>query len=385
MTLMDPPAYGSGSLCEVLPSAAAAIGVPGMWDVLDISRSSSGHDDLRGVIVVLVDGLGWLSLQANLETAPHLRGGRAIDAAVPTTTPTGLASLGTGLPPGSHGLVGASFRVEDHHGLLHPLSWQDSPSPMAVQPEPTVFERVQRRGFKVASISPRPYAKSGLSSAVLRGGTYIGADGFGERVAEVRSLVKATESFLAYVYWPDLDKTGHIHGVDSDHWRAELAHVDALVAALRAELPEDVALLVTADHGMIDSTGADRVDLDELMNGIAHLGHNVTGVGGEPRCRHVYVRPGTALEVADHWARELQGIARVVVREDLIAEGYFGAVAEHISHRIGDVVVLCEGTNTLVSSTVDSKVSSLTGQHGSITEHEMKVPLVVWRKGDPVD
>lgn len=384
MTLLDPPAYGAGSLCEVLPSAAAAIGVPGMWDVLDIGDDSSGRAQLRGVIVLLVDGLGWVSLQANLDTAPHLRGGRAIDAAVPTTTPTGLAALGTGLPPGSHGLVGASFRVEDHHGLLHPLSWQGSPSPIAVQPEPTVFERVQRRGFTVASISPRPYAESGLTRAVLRGGAYVGADGFGERVAEVRSLVQGTEPFLAYVYWPDLDKTGHVHGVDSDHWRAELAHVDQLVAALRAELPEDVALVVTADHGMIDSIGADRVNIDELMNGSAHLGHNVTGVGGEPRCRHIYVRPGSAAEVADRWAQELTGIARVVVREELIAQGYFGVVADHIERRIGDVVALCDGTYTLVSPSVDSVVSSLKGQHGSITESEMKIPLVVWRRGDAV-
>jgi hypothetical protein len=382
---MDPPAYGSGSLCEVLPSAAAAIGVPGMWDVLGIGEEAGSRHDLRGVIVLLIDGLGWLSLQEHLDIAPHLMGGRSIDAAVPTTTPTGLAALGTGLPPGGHGLVGASFRVEDHHGLVHPLSWQDSPSPLIVQPEPTVFERVERRGFRVASISPRPYAVSGLTRAVLRGGTYIGADGFGERIAEVRSLVQGNESFLAYVYWPDLDKAGHIHGVDSDHWRAELAHVDQLVATLRAELPGDVALVVTADHGMVDSVGADRIDLDELMRGSTHLGHNVTGVGGEPRCRHIYVRSGTATEVAADWARELSGIARVVVRDELIDEGYFGAVADHISYRIGDVVALCEGAHALVSPSIDSMVSSLKGQHGSITEQEMKVPLVVWRHDDKDD
>jgi hypothetical protein len=380
--LLDPPAYGSASLCEVMPSAAAAIGVPGMWDLLDISGAERGHGTLRGVVVLLVDGLGWISLKDNLEIAPHLKGGRAIDAAVPTTTPTGLGALGTGLPPGGHGLVGASFRVEDHHGLLHPLSWQDSPSPLVVQPESTILELVQRKGFRVASISPRPYADSGLTRAVLRGGAYVGADSVGERIAEVRGLARGRESFLAYVYWPDLDKTGHIHGVDSDHWRAELAHVNGLVGALKAELPEDVALVVTADHGMVDSLGDSRIDLDELMHGSRHLAHNVTGVGGEPRCRHVYVRSGAAKDVAALWGDALAGIARVATRDDLISDGYFGTVSAHISQRIGDVVVLCDGAHTLVSTTIDSMVSSLIGQHGSVTADELKIPLYVWRKGD---
>jgi hypothetical protein len=272
--------------------------------------------------------------------------------------------------------------VEDHHGLLHPLTWQDSPSPVAVQPEPTIFEVVERRGFRVASISPRPYAESGLTRDVLRGGTYLGADGFGERVAEVRSLIRGKDAFLAYVYWPDLDKSGHIHGVNSDHWRAELAHVNSLVGALKAEMPEDVALVVTADHGMVDSVGDHRIDLDDLMYGSRHLAHNVTGVGGEPRCRYVYVRSGTARDVAAAWGETLSGVARVATREELISDGYFGAVGHHIGQRIGDVVVLCDDTNTLVSAKIDSLVSSLRGQHGSVTASELKIPLWVWRKGE---
>ena len=45
----------------------------------------------------------------------------------------------------------------------------------------------------------------------------------------------------------DLDRTGHVHGVDSDHWRAELAHIDLLVAQLAEVLPAGSVLHVTAD------------------------------------------------------------------------------------------------------------------------------------------
>mgnify|MGYP007119791804 FL=1 len=78
-----PPPYGSGSLAEVLPTAAACMRVPGYWDLLSVGK------EFRSVVVLLVDGLGWNALQRHGEIAPALAGGRSISAAVPTTTPVG--------------------------------------------------------------------------------------------------------------------------------------------------------------------------------------------------------------------------------------------------------------------------------------------------------
>jgi len=355
-------------LADVLPSVAGALGVPGAWDPLDIG------EQWRHIVVLLVDGLGLEALLRHSDLAPTLLSGRVerIEAPVPTTTPTGLGSFGTGTSPGVHGLVGASFRIEGHHGLLHPLTWNDSPSPRAVSPAQTVFERLDRHGIAVSTIAPRHYAKSGLTRAALRGGTYRGADGVGERLGELTWRREVSGKSLTYVYWPDLDRTGHGHGVDSVHWRAELQHVDDMTRHIVEGLGDDELLLVTADHGMMDVPEHSRIDIDDVRS----LRRGVTQIGGEPRCRYVYCRPGHAEEVSDAWRRELGDRATVMTREEAVAAGYFGDVEEGNLLRIGDVIAWAEGHWAMTSRQVDERVSSLIGQHGSTSEDERGIPLL---------
>lgn len=367
-SLPSVPAYGHGTLAEVMPSAAALLGMPGVTDSLGLSEYLA---EPHGVTVLLVDGLGWGALQENAEVAPTLAAltGRAVNATFPTTTPTSLASLGTGMTPGEHGILGAAFFLPESGHVLHPLTWRDEPHPLAVQPDPTILERAERHGLAVASVSPRPYEHSGLTRAALRGGDYRGADSFGERVAEVALAARAPGS-LTYAYWSDLDRTGHVHGVRSDAWREELRHVDYLVQRLLDVLPRNHLLIVTADHGMIDCT--QRIDIDSD----ARFRHGIRFVAGEPRMRHVYARAGATEEVADSWRSALGDAAWVFTRDEALQAGLFGAVLGDHEDRIGDVLALARDDVALVSDQVDRAVSSLLGQHGSLTEEDLMIPLL---------
>lgn len=367
------PTYAESNLACVLPSAAAGLGVPGYWDLLGIG------DGYRHIVLLLIDGLGLRALEANIDSAPFLASctTRTLQAAIPTTTPTGLATLGTGLPPGTHGLVGASFLVDGHRGLLHPLNWQDSPTPIAVQPHATVFERLVARGLSVTTVAPRAYEDSGLTRAALRGGVYRGADSVGERLAETRRSLGGSDRALTYVYWPDLDRTGHAHGVDSDHWRYELGHVDYLADQIHSLLGPDDLLVITADHGMVDCEVDQRIDIDD----ITPLRNQVLLIGGEPRCRFIYTRPGHADEVADAWRAELGDVAWILTRTDAVARGFFGDIDSHVERRIGDVIAWAKDRWSLSSTTVDDRVSRLRGQHGSLTPDEVEIPLMTNRGG----
>ena len=48
-----------GSICDVLPAAAALLGAPGAVDKLGLADWVGGTDQIDRVAVVLVDGLGW--------------------------------------------------------------------------------------------------------------------------------------------------------------------------------------------------------------------------------------------------------------------------------------------------------------------------------------
>ncbi len=370
---IEAPPYGSGTLADVLPSTASLWGVQGFRDTLDLVGRDPGRSGgpPEAVTVLLIDGMGWWPWHGMIERTPTLAamGRSRLSTTVPSTTPTALASLGTGVPPGAHGIVGASFRVPEDDLMLHPLSWTDTPHPVATQPEPTVFERVAAEGVPVVSIGPSAYAASGLTRAVLRGGDYSGSDGTDAIVDAIGRHGRG----LAYAYVPDLDRTGHVYGVDSREWREGMHAIDELVARVIDAIGDDHLLVVTADHGMVDCPPSAHVRVEDLpgFDGVAT-------VAGEPRLRHVYLRPGRLAHVRQAWQEELAGRAIVAERDEAIALGLFGETEEHYAERIGDLVLLAQG-DTLLVSDADPLISGLLGQHGSVTEAEMDIPLLLAR------
>ena len=131
------PEYGSGSLADLLPTLAAGLGVPGMTAAITELAPADRN------CVFLIDGLGWEQIQAHPDEAPYLhallgssRGGtgRPLTAGYPATTATSLASVGTGLPPGAHGLPGYTVRNPDTGELMNQLRWHPWTPPRPWQP-----------------------------------------------------------------------------------------------------------------------------------------------------------------------------------------------------------------------------------------------------------
>ncbi|GAA3458137.1 alkaline phosphatase family protein [Saccharothrix longispora] len=375
---MDPvvPRYGAGSLSDVVPSLLAGLGVPGAVDVLGLAGPAR-------VCVLLVDGLGWELLREHPADAPFLSSlpGPPITAGFPATTATSLASLGTGVPSGEHGLVGYSFEAGDE--VLDALRWsrygvpdhvdlRSALVPEEVQPRETVFERAAAAGVAVRQVLPREHRGSGLSRAVLRGGSFDGVLGFGDLVARVSSALWSAERVLCYAYHADLDALGHVYGPGSEPWRWQLRFVDRVAAGIADGLPPDGALVVTADHGMVAVD--DLVDLDS--DPAAALREGVRAFAGEARVRHVHTSSPDA--VRSRWESVLGDRAWVVSRAEAVAASWFGPrVDDRVLPRVGDLVVAARGSLGLVRTRAEPALSGLVGQHGSLTAAEQHIPLLV--------
>jgi predicted AlkP superfamily pyrophosphatase or phosphodiesterase len=353
-------------LHEVMPSVAAAMAVPGFVNTLEFPAAD--HH-----VVVLVDGMGMRNLQEFAEFAPWLGhlGERFLTADFPTTTPVGLGSLGTGLSAGSHGLVGASFELPETGHILAPLHWPDGIPAVMVQPEPTVFEQMQSSGIAVSSVGAEAYAQSGLTQAVLRGPTYLSAQDVEAVVHQVRTAQRGGDRTCVYVYWSALDRIGHGHGVGSDAWIAELRIVDQLLADVFAVIRPGTQMVITADHGMINAQAAYMIKLEEHRS----LRLLVRHIAGEPRMRHLYLKNPGDPEAKEQWRDFLGDRAAVLTRQEAVQSGYFGEVGPGIEERIGDLVCIAQGP-WIMTSDVDTRVSSLIGQHGGLSDHERMIPCL---------
>jgi hypothetical protein len=376
-----------GSICDVLPAAAALLGVPGTVDRPALADWVGPMDRVDRVGVVLVDGMGWHLLPelAGSPTFPApllaavLAGGAGrldeLTCTFPSTTPTSLVSLGTGAQPGEHGILGFTLNIPGTDRVLTHVRWRDDPPHSQWQPLPTWFERLQRAGVSARALLPASFLGSGLTDAAYRGAQFLPThhnDDYAQRVADELRAAPG----LVYAYVADLDTAAHVFGIGSPRWHQAAAGIDALLTRLVETLPGNAALLVTADHGGLNVPADARVDLDTDPR----LSEGVRVVAGEPRVRYLHTQPGTAAAVQATWSDVLDGRAAVYSRDEAVATGMFGPVSPRHLPRIGDVVVVCTGDAAVLATGHEPpETARLIGFHGAATAAEMAIPLMIFK------
>ena len=347
---MHPPDYAdAGLLSDIVPAAAVTLGAGQILEDRQRERAQKVGLDLeaRVVVVALIDGMGIELLKASWAYAPFLRSVRdsvsEFSAGFPSTTANSLSSLGTGLLPGAHGVMGYKLKDPDTGDVV--------------------------------SLGEPKFVGRGLNAASLRGGTFRGSHQFEQRVKHAVEEAKKPGRRLIYFYWGALDKTGHGKGTDSHAWTDELEAVDAGLARLANNLPGDAQLLITADHGMVNVDYEARIDLADHPD-VCEL---VSAVGGEPRATHLYTPhpQETASAINEIGA----GRVHAMVRKQAVADGWFGPVRTQNLGRIGDVVAISGAGTAIVDSRNDSPSAlRLRGHHGGITAQELAIPLIVLRR-----
>ncbi|WP_411129569.1 alkaline phosphatase family protein [Streptomyces sp. x-19] len=371
------PRYGTGSLADLLPAITAGQGLPGVATDMALAPADRA-------CVFLIDGLGWELLRAHPEEALFLTSlldtssngtGQPLTAGFPATTATSLASVGTGLPPGAHGLPGYTCEDPATGALMNQLRWRPWTDPHAWQPYPTVFQLADAAGIHTCQVSAPDFAQTPLTRIALSGGTFHGRLSGEERMDLAAEQLAAADRSLVYTYYSEVDGKGHRYGVDSDAWRGQLLYVDRLAQRLAEQLPPRSALYVTADHGMIDIPfdPESRIDFDEDWE----LRAGVRLLGGEGRARHVYAHPGAAADVLAVWREVVGDQMWVASREEAIAAGWFGPhVDDRVRARIGDVVAAAHADMAIIASEREPGESQMVGLHGSMTPVEQLVPLL---------
>ncbi|WP_435823174.1 alkaline phosphatase family protein [Catellatospora citrea] len=376
------PNYDEGTLADVLPGALAALGVPGLPDRLGLAARLDG---VRRVAVLLVDGMGHHQLPAMAPVAPviaaTLRGelGLALSTTCgfPSTTPTSLVSLATGALPGAHGVLAFNTLVPGTDRVLNHTVWADDPPPTAWVPVPPLYAAAAAAGIDTTVVNRPEYAGSGLTTATSAGARYLPAvDVDSLATGMLTALKEAPARALVYGYHPRLDKAGHEHGLTSAEWAQAAAEVDVLLARLVGGLPEDAALVVTADHGQLDVPADHRID----VHADPALSAGVRVVTGEPRVRYLHTAPGATADVLAAWRSRAGHAAWIGSRDEAIATGWYGPLGERHAARLGDVVVVCRDDWAVLATATDPpSVARLIAMHGSLTEPEMRIPLLVYR------
>lgn len=357
------PVIGPSDRClaEVLVSAFASVRAE--ENPLGLARS-------RRTIVVLVDGLGAINLNARSAHARTIGSLTRTDAhsGFPTTTATALTTLMTGRSPGETGMVGYAIRDPATGEIINQLSGLDAVDPTVWQPVPTLWE--QNSDLPAAIISSPRYRDSGLTRAILRGAPYVSAKTWDDRLAAIDAFLAEHREGVAYVYIAELDMAAHASGVSSEQWIRRLEELDGFVADVCRRLSPTDGLIITADHGVMDVPRSRQVIVPSdspLLNGVM--------VGGEPRFLHLYAEDESG--TLDRW-RDAEGHrSHVVVRAEAIAAGWFGRVEDFARERIGNVLVTPRGESVYyIEGIATDQSMAMVGQHGGLSRIETLIPII---------
>ena len=361
------PAYHDACVTALVPALLEGSAAP-TWLPAKVLQA-------RQILLLVLDGLGWLQLRDRTEVAPTLTdmAGGPITTVAPSTTAAALTSISTGLPPGEHGVVGYRIAVggssgPPHGEILNALRWSTGNGDARRRHDPRLFQPCEMFGSQRPPVVTRAqFADSGFTAAHLSDTRLFG---YADRVGLVDQVLGAfaREEPFVYAYWDDIDRTAHEFGL-AERYNDELAACDAMVAELLHRLPAGTAVVVTADHGQVH-VGERLIHLPAEVTGL------VDGQSGEARFRWLHSRPGAASDLlaAAHQAFDHVGWVRSV--DEVVSAGWLGdRVTSTARGRLGDVAVVARDPVAFVDPAEASSIE-LIGRHGSLTADEMLVPAV---------
>jgi hypothetical protein len=379
------PDYAGGSLVNLVASLAAACGAPARHAPA-AALPAAALEGARNIVFVIIDGLGDNYLAAKGAGSMLARHRQAsLTSVFPSTTASAITTSYTGCTPLEHGLTGwftlfgeagcvASPLQFRSRGDMAPLGERGVAPARLFQAAP-LLDALRVRAIVVSyrPILDSAYNVSHCGRAERRG--YDTLQGFvTETVAAVKS---GSERKFVYAYWPEFDAVSHRHGVASSEAAAQFAAVDEAFAQLLAGLAgTDSALVVTADHGFIDSSPEESLSLADGPGLAALLRFPLCG---ERRVAWCHVQEGREREFAARAADWLGARAEVRPSRALLEEGWLGPGAAHprIAERVGEVVLLMRDRYTIKDWLPGEPRHLHIGNHGGTHEDEMKIPLIV--------
>lgn len=369
---MLPTAFGNaGSLTDVLASCLSAVGVSGAENRLDIPTASS-------LILVVVDGLGAHNLERARGHARFLcdarHSARVIETVFPSTTAAALTSLMTGEWPLRHGIVGYRIRDPESGAVFNQLNELER-APAGWMRTPTLAQKFGDAA-DVMVVGRSKFKNSALSAAIYDCARYVPAESLDDRFS-VAARLSAQSGRVVVIYVSELDSLAHKYGVGSSAWTDALELLDDAIKRGVVGLPDDVRVAVTADHGVVDVESSAHTIFSD-----PRLTTNVSEVGGEPRCLQLYVTEKSHVQsVAGRWSDHVEDRAEVLTREEAVTRGLFGFVSEAgdgVAERVGDVIVLATSNTVFYDGDAVNKApQKMIGQHGAVSQEEMRVPLIV--------
>jgi len=356
-------------------------GKPGDYSPLAL-LSDTDLSDYKHVVLLVIDGLGDNTL-SRLSPSGFLRQNRLgrMTSVCPTTTASAISSFVSGKAPLQHGLTGwftwlrelgtvtavLPFRARFGGPQLNELGMDIRP----LLGWKSVFNDL---GRPVVALQPQEIAHSHFSTATLGQARQIGFSDFPHCLQLITEQCADSPGFV-YAYWSELDRLAHRHGINSSTVSQHLAELEAAIKNFSANLDANTLLLITADHGLVDTDTQHSIELEQHPKLQACLSLPLCG---EPRFAYCYLRSDKHKDFIEYIHQHLSYCCELLSRQQMLDMELFGLGQAHAEfhHRVGDYVMVMKENYIIKDLIGMERPYTQVGVHGGLSEDELYIPLI---------
>ncbi len=316
----------------------------------------------KHVVLMCLDGLGYsfLSKTPFLNTKVMDK----IDTVYPPTTACATISLQTGLYPCEHGWIGWAQYYKEYDAVIelfsgHNYSTGEFHNPNEVNKDilfKPFYDDITNCKKFLPSFDPNGY------------------DDFNDLLEGVKSHINNNETSFSYVYWNEPDHILHMDGADGVESIKVIKDIDEAIKKFSNNL-KDTLVVITADHGHIDSEGLHLKDFPKLMECFKRL------PSVEPRCINMFIKDDMHNQLKEECLK-LSNDFDLYTKEEFINSDFFNKGKMHfkINDFLGDYILIAKGKYFFFGhKPVDPTLPPLEfkSMHAGSTELEMEIPLII--------
>jgi len=334
--------------------------------------------NFKNVVMMIFDGMGSAILGKHLDGHAFLRTHKLADisSVFPPTTTASTVSMYTGLSPVEHGWLGWSlyFKEIDKNVNVFPNTLGGTEKTPAADfdvglryiPFENIFDKISGQNADVQAELIAPFVDGRINSTQVSSMPEIFD-------AVQRKCNEAGRHFLM-TYWHNPDTEMHVHGTQSETAHSIIGDINRRIAALSEQLA-DTLMIITADHGQIDTEYRFITDFPAISECLARP-HSI-----EARAANFFVKPGKKEQFKMEFNRHFGEDFMLLIKSQVIERKLFGEGAPHkkVDDFLGDYLAIAIGEVSLDYARPTWR-DVYKGQHAGLTEDEMTVPLIIIEK-----
>jgi len=239
-------------------------------------------------------------------------------------------------------------------------------------------QRFSKYGVESHAFLPAGIANSGLSMMHLPGSHLHAFTAESDMFLNMRDLLNTTsrQRRFVYSYWSYVDGLMHRYGTYNERVTEQFfdfsnAFFRLLVSGLTEQAKKDTLILVTADHGSVETPVDEHFNLANHPDFRKMLTMSPTCEGRLP---FFYLKQGSESAVRPYFEHTWPGKFVLLTRQQVLDLKLLGNGQDHpdLEERIGDLVAIPRGNAYLWWP---EKANTMQGRHGGLHPDEMLVPL----------